>query len=830
VRPPNPNQDDMRMGFDNPFPTFPTSSPPQQQSQQIPIENGMANMSINGRPSIESSRPATSASKMSNKSANSYQSDNSHYGTDPTSYESSTRESFDKMGGPNPSFDPRGPMMRSATMPIENRPPPTQDRRPPTRQGPNQELGFGSRPRDPIDARSASAMGSRLAPGSGPGPMRPLARAQTFDTHASQPQSPRDALDDYMPNFDAVPETNKVEDALGLPLDSAPGIPRPATRNENKSPLQQQEFQNMPNLNRSRSQPNFRNQEPAYGQDIPNVPPMPGAMAFNGQRAASPGPMPRDNRMMGPQGPAYGGPGAMGGMQQGPRPGGFPPGPQPIRPGLPHRLDTQQSTWSDPGPGGRGAPMSAPVGGNMRGFQDRAEPGPPSANPDALPYAPTPANPDSLPGHPAPVRPGLMQNGPPQQQRRGPPPASIQSQNSVEAPPPEKPVTWLELNDLRDFMKGHPNDHKTQFKLAKRLVEAADVLADEDGEADAKTKAKNREKFILEAHKNVKKLVQHSYPEAMFYLADCYGTGQLGLAVDMKEAFNLYQAAAKLGHGPSAYRTAICCEVERKDALKAVQWYRRAAALGEVGAMYKLGMILLKGLLGQQQSVGEAVIWLNRAAERADEDHPHALHELAFLHEYPPRSAGDKIIRDVGYALQLYEQGARLGYAKSQARLGKAFEHGEQSGLPVPQDDRASIHWFSKAAAQGDPEAELALSGWYLTGSRGVLEPNDTEAYLWARKSAMKEYPKAEFAMGYFSEVGIGCPTNLEDAKRWYGRSACEFLNSYLCYENCFLICRVAHNYVKAKQKLEDLRKGNTQKTRQRISRSKGSNEECVVM
>ena len=119
--------------------------------------------------------------------------------------------------------------------------------------------------------------------------------------------------------------------------------------------------------------------------------------------------------------------------------------------------------------------------------------------------------------------------------------------------------------------------------------------------------------------------------------------------------------------------------------------------------MYKLGMVLLKGHLGQQQSVCEAIIWLNRAAERADAENPHALHELAFLHEYPPRNATDKIIRDEAYSLQLYEQAAKLGYAKSQTRLGKAFE---QSSLGMPQDDRASIHWFSKAAAQGDPEAE----------------------------------------------------------------------------------------------------------------------------
>jgi TPR repeat protein len=36
----------------------------------------------------------------------------------------------------------------------------------------------------------------------------------------------------------------------------------------------------------------------------------------------------------------------------------------------------------------------------------------------------------------------------------------------------------------------------------------------------------------------------------------------------------------------------------------------------------------------------------------------------------------------------------------------------------------------------------------------------------------MSGLAKAEYAMGYFTEVGIGAPANLEDAKRWYWRAA----------------------------------------------------------
>jgi TPR repeat protein len=201
--------------------------------------------------------------------------------------------------------------------------------------------------------------------------------------------------------------------------------------------------------------------------------------------------------------------------------------------------------------------------------------------------------------------------------------------------------------------------------------------------------------------------------------------------------------------------------------MKAIQWYKRAATLGDPPAMYKVGMILLKGLLGQPKNPREAVGWLKRAAERADGENPHALHELGLLYE--SAQPNDAIIRDEAYAYSLFLQAADLGYKFSQYRLGCAFEYGL---LGCPIDPRQSIQWYSKAATQEEHQAELALSGWYLTGSEGVLGQSDTEAYLWARKAAIAGLAKAEYAMGYFTEVGIGVPPNLEDAKRWYWRAA----------------------------------------------------------
>ncbi|KAI1655863.1 hypothetical protein F4813DRAFT_147181 [Daldinia decipiens] len=465
---------------------------------------------------------------------------------------------------------------------------------------------------------------------------------------------------------------------------------------------------------------------------------------------------------------------------------------------------------------------------------------PPSAGP-GLPAAPnamrrsSQGTPQGGPGsgHPAPIRPGLMPNSMVNMNDKPPPvrnysadtpPATAGPQGRLPPPPQngrpasvaeKTPVTPEELERLRAVIKSDPNDQQSALTLAKKLVEAADVLVPRL--PDQKARARSRERFVMDAHKILKKLASAQNPDAMFFFADCIGRSMFGDS-DPKEAFTLYQSAAKLGNAAAAYRTAVCCELgndegggTRKDPLKAIQWYKRAATLGDTPAMYKVGMIMLKGLLGQPKNPREAVGWLKRAAERADPENPHALHELGLLYE--SAQPNDAIVRDEAYALQLFEQAAQLGYKFSQFRMGCAYEYGLM-GCPV--DPRLSIMWYSRAATQEEHQSELALSGWYLTGSEGVLQQSDTEAYLWARKAAQAGLAKAEYAMGYFTEVGIGVPANLEDAKRWYWRAA-------------------SQDFPKARERLEDLKRSGRSgpRQRERISRSKIGKQqegECSVM
>ena len=330
------------------------------------------------------------------------------------------------------------------------------------------------------------------------------------------------------------------------------------------------------------------------------------------------------------------------------------------------------------------------------------------------------------------------------------------------------PYTKAYIDDYRQRIKADP-DPEAHFAYARYLIDAAKKIG--AYVKDQRAVRKYRDTLVQESLRVIKRLATQGQPydDAQFFLANCYGTGMLGLQVDHEKAYHLYLQAAKQNHAAATYRVAVCNEIgvgTRKEPPRASAFYRKAASLGDTAAMYKLGMILLQGSLGEGKNPREAVGWLRRAAEQADEENPHALHELALLHE---STAGQVVTHDPLQAKEYFSRAAYLGYTQSQHKLGQCYEFGT---IGCPVDPRRSIAWYTKAAEKGNAEAELALSGWYLTGSEGVLKQSDSEAYLWARRAANKGLAKAEYAVGYYAEVGIGIKQDIEFAKRWYMRAA----------------------------------------------------------
>ncbi|KAF9918592.1 hypothetical protein BX616_007606 [Lobosporangium transversale] len=123
------------------------------------------------------------------------------------------------------------------------------------------------------------------------------------------------------------------------------------------------------------------------------------------------------------------------------------------------------------------------------------------------------------------------------------------------------------------------------------------------------------------------------------------------------------------------------------------------------------------------------------------------------------------------YGKELYIRAAGLGYAPAQFKLGICYELGLTH---FPMDPTQSFAWYKRAALQGHADAELAVSGWYLTGHPQGLIQSEPLAYEWASKAAKRGWAKAEYTLGHYYEVGIGVPQDLAVAKQWYIKAAAQ--------------------------------------------------------
>ncbi|EAS30023.3 chitin synthase activator [Coccidioides immitis RS] len=318
------------------------------------------------------------------------------------------------------------------------------------------------------------------------------------------------------------------------------------------------------------------------------------------------------------------------------------------------------------------------------------------------------------------------------------------------------------------------NDSGAQYEFAVFMIHAAQEASRPDSPAASKQQEIgsdiSKAELLREAKAILQRLADRSYPYAQYYLGDGYASGLFNKGKpDYDKAFPLFVAASKHGHAEAGYRAALCYEFgwgSRKDGAKAVQFYRQAASKNHPGAMLRLGKACLTGDMGLSKRYREGITWLKRATESADFQYNAGPYELGLLHE---TGYGDDVFQDESYAAQLLTKSAELGHAESNYRLGDAYEHGK---LSCPRDPALSVHFYTGAAQLGHPMAMMALCAWFMVGAEPMLEKDEYEAYEWAKKAAECGLAKAEYAVGYFTEMGIGCRRDPLEANVWYVRAA----------------------------------------------------------
>jgi TPR repeat protein len=210
------------------------------------------------------------------------------------------------------------------------------------------------------------------------------------------------------------------------------------------------------------------------------------------------------------------------------------------------------------------------------------------------------------------------------------------------------------------------------------------------------------------------------------------------------------------------YANGIGCP---RDAGQAMLWYRRAAQLGEPGAMVAIADMLEEGRCVDQDLVG-AVLWYRRAANL---EFAPGMVRLAGMLE---RGRGAHL--DAQEAHEWYRKAAKLGYGPAMTRLG---------------DIEANPEWYTKAVAKLDPPAFGKLG--LVTGDLGLFRrgaelgdglsmtelgrnaADEKQAASWYRKAAEAGDPGGMERYAYFVEHGRGgLDTSFGEAFVWYKKAA----------------------------------------------------------
>ncbi|KAI0419889.1 hypothetical protein F5X98DRAFT_334203 [Xylaria grammica] len=330
----------------------------------------------------------------------------------------------------------------------------------------------------------------------------------------------------------------------------------------------------------------------------------------------------------------------------------------------------------------------------------------------------------------------------------------------------------------------HSNDPDMQICWARDVLSYVEISSEAAmREAEAVRNSNDRElptrpvtpkiehELRVDAVNIITYLADQGHPEALFIRSKWLEFGKFGRRQDKKEAYSGYMRAAQQGWGRADYRIGMLYE-SSNDMEKAMRHYQLGLANKDSAAAYRLGMINLLGQRGMPKDVARGLDLIHQAADTADEDAPQGAFVYGMLigRDLPDVMVPEGILSyDVAVARQYIEKAAYLGFAKAQLKMGQAYELCQLGCEFMPAH---SLHYYGLAARQGQPEACLGVSRWFLFGYENDFAKNEQLAFKYAQMAAKTKLATGEFAMGYYYEIGISVNKDIREARKWYELAA----------------------------------------------------------
>jgi uncharacterized protein len=203
-------------------------------------------------------------------------------------------------------------------------------------------------------------------------------------------------------------------------------------------------------------------------------------------------------------------------------------------------------------------------------------------------------------------------------------------------------------------------------------------------------------------------------------LEDADGADKRG---EYATALSLVSPLAQQGDAGAQRRMGIAYERGKGmpiDYVEAEKWFLRAAAQGDLDAMWNIGWIHHRGRGSFKKDFSEGEKWYLQAAE-----HGHLLSQTTLADTY---ASGDGVGRDESLAAKWYERAANQGDFGAQLSLGLIYELGQG----VPQDKVLAYKWLNLAASHATPKIsdganaiQRMSQALEVTNFKGAVEMRD---------------------------------------------------------------------------------------------------------
>lgn len=194
-----------------------------------------------------------------------------------------------------------------------------------------------------------------------------------------------------------------------------------------------------------------------------------------------------------------------------------------------------------------------------------------------------------------------------------------------------------------------------------------------------------------------------------------------------------------------------------QDYTQALEWYEKAADLGQITAMGNIGALYMDGN-GVEQDYAKALEWYEKAADLGN---AYAMNDIGFMYY-----VGNGVEQDYTQAAEWFERAFENGNSTGASNVGRMYF----DGVGVEQDYAMALQWYEKAVDMGHAGAMNEL-GWMYQNGLGV-EEDWSKAFEYYKMAADLEEPTGMNNVGFFYENGMGVEQDYEKALEYYDMAA----------------------------------------------------------